>query len=338
MSFAREAPNRPRDAALEYAQAGFTPVPLKPGSKRPSGGVGWQARASRNLRSIKSRFRADANVGLLMGQLDDRGRMLFAVDVDRKHGADLKTLVDGREWAKTPTDATPGGGQHVLFWGPPGLVIGSLTNAFGRGYDLIGSGNHIVVEPSAVEEHPGIPYLWIKHPTAYPVQQAPDWLVDLILEAQGPAKSYPPDRKGGREARPAVPGAANPVAAVAKPRDPSPVTGGRTLLDRMISKFPLTGTVSAEHNRAMTRMGPLVIFGTTSDDEACSIYEGWWAHYHGVGVCGPVVASRIRSRGGLPPAVRGLRQDHPALGASSPIGRTSSRPPSAPTRFGPVNL
>jgi hypothetical protein len=171
----------------------------------------------------------------------------------------------------------------------------------------------IVVEPSLVDKHPGIPYLWALSPAVFPIQPAPAWLVDEILKVQGHRKSYPlprdrtesgpagqsPARGDAREFRPAPTQLTTPSGAAPSPKGPTLAPGapsGPPLLGRMVSKYTLTGGIHGEHNDRMVRMGPEIIFGTKSDGEAYTVYEGWWNHYHRLGLCDAVDPARIERR------------------------------------------
>ena len=282
------ARNLPREWALLYAGLGLIPVAIRPGLKEPSGGRTWNTAASRDPKVIAKTFRPNNNVGLLMGGLDDRGRQLFALDFDPRHGGDRRAFLAGREFPPTPTDQTPSGGSHHLLLGPPGMTIRSGQNVLGPGIDLIGVGGQVVVEPS---RRPDGLYLWTWLPTFVPVSEAPPWLAEAIRAARPSRgrqpRTAPKTPRTGPVGADVVPNGARPQAS--PDRD--------ALLVHAIGGFPVGG--EGQRNGNFYRVVAFLIGQGLPDPEVRDLSLAWWSHWHDLGRCSPpnlaVIDSQIRS-------------------------------------------
>jgi hypothetical protein len=304
-------PNLPRDAALAYAESGLTPVPLKPRTKKPSGGLGWQTKTSRDPARIRRRFRPASNVGLQMGQIDDRDRQLFCVDVDVKNGADLRRFVAGRAWPVTTYAQTCSNGSHHLFWSAPGTRVYDSNHALGRGLDLKGLmgpgdyGGQIVVEPSVYTDpktgktgH----YLWIVQPTSLDrIAQAPGWLMDAIRKHQGAARTDSNRRpgEGPRRADEAPPPRATAPAArgPARPSPAPPRPVGGDLLADAIARFPVAPDAKGDRNAQMLKLCTSLVCRGADDVTAERALTDWWEHFYSRGdYHSPPNSSAIRAQ------------------------------------------
>lgn len=183
--------------AARYAESGYRVLPIKPGEKRPPMRE-WTKAATTDPTTIVNWFNpegtyADHGIGLALGWQDTPygQRCVFAIDLD-EHDPDQS---GGAAWANligqhgdpgdTVTAATGGGGMHFLFAAETHVRNGKVA----PGIDVRGDGGQIVVAPTV---HPsGQPYVWIegRAPWEHELQDAPDWLIEAVTEAeQTPAK------------------------------------------------------------------------------------------------------------------------------------------------------
>jgi hypothetical protein len=190
--------DRPVDAAFSYAARGWREIPVHgvtadgecacgegcdPAGKRPHL-LRWASRASTDAAVIESWSQTwpTANVGIVTG----RESGLVVLDVDPCRGGD-ESLREIREqfWLpETLTVCTGGGGVHLYFLYPVGLVVGSrlpALDAWGdkRGIEVKGNGRYVVAPPS--NHASGKQYAWANDA---PVAELPDALrVGLLRDS-----------------------------------------------------------------------------------------------------------------------------------------------------------
>lgn len=143
-----------RNRAMALARRGFRVFPLEIGGKTPIHEAFHELASADEARV--HRLWTDPfgepeqwNIGLLTGWRDPQNRMLVALDVDRKDGRDglplLRFLQDDFD---LPGDSlqtrTPSGGEHHVFWAPPGLHVASSAGKLGPGLDVRGWHGYIV--------------------------------------------------------------------------------------------------------------------------------------------------------------------------------------------------
>ena len=162
-------------AALAYAARGWSVIPIEPRGKRPL--VAWLDFQNRiaDASEISDWFKQhpDANVGIVTGRISQ----LVVVDIDVRHGGLASVERLEREHGPLPRTvaaATGGGGRHLYFAHPGGL----MQNRVGihPGIDLRADGGCVVAPPSV---HPsGHRYAWSAGhaPDQCPVAQLPLWL------------------------------------------------------------------------------------------------------------------------------------------------------------------
>jgi hypothetical protein len=162
-------------AALAYAKRGWSVVPVVPRDKRPL--IPWrefQGRIATDL-EIRGWYRRwpEANVAIVTGAVS----RLVVLDVDPRHGGDdsLRDLERAhRPLPSTIESITGGGGRHVYFRHPGGLVRNLVGLA--PGIDLRGDGGLVVAPPSI---HPsGRGYAWevSHHPDDVDIAPLPRWI------------------------------------------------------------------------------------------------------------------------------------------------------------------
>jgi len=169
-------------AAARYRERGWSVLPLKRGDKRPL--IQWEPLQHRRAdAAMLARWFAhwpDANVGIVTGEISN----LIVLDVDPKHGGDDSLAALEARFAPLPDTVeaqTGGGGRHLYFTHPGGLVLNRA--GLRQGIDLRGDGGYIVAPPSL---HPsGRLYAWA--PGRAPEQMAlaalPRW---LLFAGRGP--------------------------------------------------------------------------------------------------------------------------------------------------------
>jgi hypothetical protein len=171
-------------AAREYLARGWSVIPLRPGDKRPT--LKWQAfqyrrAASEDLADWYGRW-PQAGVAVVTGAVSG----LVVVDVDPKHGGEASLAELERSHGPLPatvTARTGGGGRHLYFLHPGGLVRNQVGLA--PGIDLRGDGGYVVAPPSL---HPrGGIYAWEAGlaPGEVALAVLPPWLVAASAARHG---------------------------------------------------------------------------------------------------------------------------------------------------------
>jgi len=184
------------EAAARYVASGYRVLPIKPGEKRPPMKE-WTKAATTDPTTIVNWFAPDGTyhdhgIGLALGWQDTPfgQRCVFAIDLDehdpdQSGGAAWQRLVmEHGDPGDTVTAATGGNGMHLLFASETHVRNGKLA----PGVDVRGDGGQIVVAPTI---HPsGQPYVWLEGmaPWEHELQDAPDWLIELVTETERPPK------------------------------------------------------------------------------------------------------------------------------------------------------
>ncbi len=171
-------------AAHAYLARGWSVLPLRPGEKRPL--LKWQALQHRrpDAGEVAEWYRRwpEAGVAVVTGAISG----LVVVDVDPEHGGEASLAELQRRHKALPvtvTAHTGGGGRHLYFSHPGGLVRNQANLA--AGIDLRGDGGYVVAPPSL---HPnGRRYLWAagRNPDEVPLAVLPAWLADIASAGHG---------------------------------------------------------------------------------------------------------------------------------------------------------
>lgn len=140
-------------AALDYADCGFSVIPLAPKGKQPASGFGWREFQKRRASEVEIRAwwadTPDANIGIICGQVSGG---LVVLDVDPRNGG--LDSIRGRPTPMTPVVRTGGGGLHYYYKAARGLASGIVA----PGLDFQAEGKLVVAPPSL---HPnGNLYAW----------------------------------------------------------------------------------------------------------------------------------------------------------------------------------
>ncbi len=180
-------------SVLDLAKLGFKIIPLYTRSKIPRLNE-WQKKCSSDPGTIAGWVQPGGNWGVVTGKTSG----VFVVDIDQKNGG-LKKWDDligkNGDLPATVTALTGSGGLHLYFKYPSDRVINNRVGLAGGGIDVRGENGQVLVPPST---HPnGNPYTWLHDPSVTTLQDAPEWLLNLI--SQDTASSSFPDIGGPLE-------------------------------------------------------------------------------------------------------------------------------------------
>lgn len=147
-------------AALAYAGAGISVLPVQRGTKDPGSvvGRGWPQKSSRDPAQIAAWF-AGTDYGIA---IDTGASGLVVIDVDNPAllpgWLQDALTTSGAPYQSTRPD-TPGRG-HYVFGQPPAKIVGCGKDALtGMGLDVKGDGGVVIAEPTV---HPGGgQYRWV---------------------------------------------------------------------------------------------------------------------------------------------------------------------------------
>ena len=132
----------------------------------------WQKQPPPTVDQVETWARA-GNLGLRTGAAS----MLYVIDIDIDKGGDPHAF----DWPATATVETGGGGLHLYFKNPPGLILKNTAGKLGAHIDTRGEGGQVVFVGSI---HPltGRVYAW--QPDATPeevgVADLPEFLIELL--------------------------------------------------------------------------------------------------------------------------------------------------------------
>jgi putative DNA primase/helicase len=168
-----------RVEAAEYRRRGWSPIPIKPGSKEP------------NLRELRPYLTRKATqeelgawswsgVGIVTGPVSG----VLVLDVDGPEGEDE---LQKHGHPVTPMVRTASGGLHLYFKHPEQHVRTGIRVA--AGLDVKASGGYVVAPPSVGSN--GRPYEWLVSPEETELADPPPWLLQL-LERERPKSQAAP--------------------------------------------------------------------------------------------------------------------------------------------------
>lgn len=179
--------------ALRIADEGMAVFPLRPRSKLPALGPGWQRRATRDHRQIRSWWRARPyNIGAVTGG------GIVVVDLDapklpgERHGrdalADLAQDLRQEVPRDTRTVATPGGGLHLYLRVPHDVELRNSAGMVAPHVDIRAAGGYVVGAGSIIG---GRVYRITEDSPAAPM---PAWLLQRLQPrpSVAPRASTPP--------------------------------------------------------------------------------------------------------------------------------------------------
>jgi len=170
---------RPRVAAVLYAQLGFPVIPLTWGVRKPAL-FGWREAATTDIKRVSAWWRrtyGGCGIGIVPGEF-------FVLEIMRgKLGHDVRASLVAEHGSLPPTAQfrSPEGDQYHLFRDPGSDGVWSARAIGNRpGLNVLGSGGYIVVPPTI---HPtGRRYEWLPGHALGEIEVAdsPEWLLALI--------------------------------------------------------------------------------------------------------------------------------------------------------------
>jgi hypothetical protein len=188
------------DAALEYAQRGWSVFPAPPGQKKSYlaqkySGTRWGSTI--NPKVIRSAFRKfpDANVAIVTGVVS--GIFVIEADTVKGHGVDGIASISALEGEHGPFPETlmaisPSGSIHRFYRHPgAGIKVWNSTSKIAPGVDIKGDGGMVIAPPSI---KPGVGvYRWLNDK---PVADAPAWLLERVTVTNKANKPSSRDPEG----------------------------------------------------------------------------------------------------------------------------------------------
>jgi hypothetical protein len=166
------------DFALAYASYKWQVFPVAPRDKKPL--VRWADVATFEENMLLGWWDTNplANIGIACGKRS--GIIVLDVDTDNDGFASLAELaVEYGALPETPTSRTGKDGRHIFFK-HPGIEIRNSASKLAKGLDIRGDGGYVVAAPSV---HPnGNRYEWIVKPSAVPLADMPEWMIELLRE------------------------------------------------------------------------------------------------------------------------------------------------------------
>lgn len=201
------------DAALAYAEMGWSVFPLAAGTKIPAipidkskppntQGVHLATRDPEQIK-IWDRKYPKSNIGLACGQASD----VMVLDVDPRNGGGdtLAQMANkGRVLTPTPRARTGNGGWHYFYRYQAGLK--NSKSKLGKGIDIKTTGGYVVIAPSEIapsKDGPGGAYSWEVSPREAQIARLPVWITAALTPSptrpQAPAglEQMPPGPGGG---------------------------------------------------------------------------------------------------------------------------------------------
>ena len=173
------------DFALEYAQRGWAPIPLKKQEKVPCL-PNWPNVASSDDSYIRQHFtHHNGNIGIVCGKKSN----LLVIDVDMPNGPARLTQLESQlgKLPDTLSQTTGGGGKQLFFLYPDKVEIKNSIKKLGDGIDIRSNGGQVVVFPST---HPnGKQYLWDND---LPLATLPQKWIDRFVQMEKKAKPVQP--------------------------------------------------------------------------------------------------------------------------------------------------
>lgn len=167
------------DIAMFYVEHNIKIFPVKRQDKMPLCAGGFKS-ATADISQLQewNRKFPDCNIGIPTGHING----IFVVDVDGEEG--FKSLVQlEQQHSKliAPTVIT-GKGKHLYFKMPVNTDIKSSVSKIANHIDIRANGGYVVAPPSLHEN--GHRYIWENFTVNQDFPNAPQWLVDIILNAE----------------------------------------------------------------------------------------------------------------------------------------------------------
>lgn len=166
-------------AALQFARYHWSVIPMRARDKRPL--IKWLEYQHRlaTESEINQWYQqwTSANVGIVTGAISG----LVVLDIDPRHGGEQSLVQLEKAYGSlpvTPEVRTGGGGRHVYFKHPGGVIHNRV--GLEPGIDLRGDGGCVVAPPSIHSS--GKAYTWVggHEPEKVALAELPEWLLRLV--------------------------------------------------------------------------------------------------------------------------------------------------------------
>ena len=188
--------NELETTALEYAARDWPVLPLhsiRHGNctcdRADCGSPGKHPRTQHGLKDASTdieiihrwwRRWPDSNIGIVTGAASG----FIVLDVDPRNGGDMaldELLSEHDPLPETPEALTCGGGRHILFRHPGGMVRNDNQGKLGSGLDVKGDGGYIIVAAPSLHAS-GKRYEWeaSSNPADIPLADCPAWLIERL--------------------------------------------------------------------------------------------------------------------------------------------------------------
>ena len=167
------------DVAMFYASQNIKVFPVKRQDKKPLCANGFKSATTdiEQLQEWNKKF-PDCNIGIPTGHING----LLVVDVDGEQGfKSLAQLEQLHSKLIAPTVIT-GKGKHLYFKMPVNTDIKSSVSKIANHIDIRANGGYVVAPPSIHIN--GNQYIWENFTAHQDFPNAPQWLIDIILNAE----------------------------------------------------------------------------------------------------------------------------------------------------------
>lgn len=167
------------DIAMFYVEHNIKIFPVKRQDKMPLCAGGFKS-ATADISQLQewNRKFPDCNIGIPTGHING----IFVVDVDGEEGfKSLAQLEQQHSKLIAPTVIT-GKGKHLYFKMPVNTDIKSSVSKIANHIDIRANGGYVVAPPSLHEN--GNRYVWEGFTSNQDFLNAPQWLIEIILNAE----------------------------------------------------------------------------------------------------------------------------------------------------------
>ena len=184
-----------RDAALSFADLGYSVVPIKPRDKLPL--VKWEQyqRKRADAEQINEWFDKwpEAGIAIVCGDISGHLVVIDVDDIDALSPEQEESLGGGA------ISETGRGGRHYFLRAPEDVKVGCSRKGMPKGVDVRGQGGYAVVPPSI---HPnGNHYQWVEtfdlDCTPGRLSELPAWVIEILSSS---SSNGPAEASGGESA------------------------------------------------------------------------------------------------------------------------------------------
>jgi putative DNA primase/helicase len=187
--------NKNLTTTLWYAEElGLHVFPCWPKSKNPATTNGFK-NATDDIDTIKNWWEKVPEYNVAVWTSKESG--IFVLDIDKKHGGFAALAALEKEYGKLPESWTvrTGGGGNQIYFKHPGEFVPNTIGGIAKGIDVRGDDGYVIAPPS-IHPDTGKAYKWEKAPLEYPLNEAPEWLLDL--NKKGKERKREGGKKGGQ--------------------------------------------------------------------------------------------------------------------------------------------